>query len=282
MQTYKDSKFSETNNKSIQTSEKYSKTKDGTAESGNNTPRTPKNDNCVSNKRNNDRFGKLFIPATASSKSATTIATTPITCNNYIHKSNVRFIQTIKTTCSCHSAAYSSVDKTCDRGTCLNDFYQRKNSFSVNTFRRTTISGSKSFCDSSKRFRNQMLPLNSFYPVKDFLFNYLFVIFIVCQLMNLGVIKCVSCFEASYSAYSHLRSSKYQLPPYAPPPSYFRHSRKFPSQALPQETTFEDKSGIHHFSGPNTLPLYRPHYDNISHFSEGKQCRFQSGIKIRH
>ena len=282
MQTYKDSTISETNFKSIQTSEKYSRPKDGKEESGYNTLRIPKTNNCVSNERNTETLGKPFIPSTASSKSATTIATTPITCNNYIHKSNARFTQTIKTTCSHHFAAYSSVEKTCDRGTCLNDFYQRKNNFAVNSFRRTTISGLKSFSNSSKRFRNQMLPLNSCYPIKDFLFNYLFVIFIVCQLLNLGVIKCVSCFEASYSAYSHLRSSKYQLPPYAPPPAYFRNSRKFSSQTLPQEATFQDKSGIHHFSGPNTLPLYRPHYDNISHFSEGKQCRFQSSIKIRH
>ena len=188
------------------------------------------------------------------------------TCNSN-DKSNKTSIQAIKTNDTNHPAKYSSLQRNCDPDTCSNLYYQRKTHCAANSFRKTPKLPYKTNYSSKRRFGNPIVTISNCYLYElQSVFNYLVVIFTMCQLFNLGIISCVSCFE-SHSTFSH-KSSKYQLPPYAPPSSNFYGSRKFSSH--PRATFQERNTHGPHSPGPNTLPLYEPKHANVSHFSEGK------------
>ena len=209
-----------------------------------------------------EKYGK---PSTCSGPSSTTDAVLD-SCNNL--KSNAISIQRLKTNESKQPEKYFALETTCDYDTSLNVYHQTKNLYAPNSFRKTRNRHNLSY-NYNRRFRNSVVTISNFYLFElQSVFNYLVVIFIVCQLLNLGTLSGVSCFK-SQSGFSY-KLSKYQLPPYAPP-SYSLHGpRKFSSNARSDSEIQEKNTDGTHSKGPNTLPLYEPHYSKVSHFSEGK------------
>ena len=186
-------------------------------------------------------------------------------CNNYVQILKETSIQKTKIKNANSEIEYSRSVHRKDYD-CSKLYYQRDVCYKAHSFSKETNLPYKPSYFPFKRFRNDILTLSYCVYELQTVFNYLLVIFILCQLSNLGIIKCVSCQE-SYSTFSY-KQSRYQYPPYAPPSNLYNSNRFLASTR--SDTNFREKNahGIHP-SGPNTLPLYKPVHANVSHFSEG-------------
>ena len=188
------------------------------------------------------------------------------TCNNYVQISKETSIQKSETKKANSEVEYSRTLKREDYD-CSKLYCQRDVSYKAHSFSKKTDLPYKPSYFPFRRFRNDIRTLSYCVYELQTVFNYLLVIFIMCQLSNLGIINCVSCQE-SHSTYSY-KQSKYQYPPYAPPSNIYNSKRYLANTR--SDTNFREKNahGIH-VSGRNTLPLYEPLHANESHYSEGK------------
>ena len=187
-------------------------------------------------------------------------------CNNYVQISKETSIQKSNIKNENSELEYSRTVQREDFD-CSKLYYQKDVCCRAHSFSKKTNIPYKPFYFPSRRFRNDILTLSYCVYELQTVFNYLLVIFIMCQLSNLGIINCVSCQESH--ATSSYKQSKYQYPPYAPPSNLYNSKRFLASTR--SDTNFRERNahGIHS-SGPNTLPLYKPVHANVSHFSEGK------------
>ena len=185
-------------------------------------------------------------------------------CNNYLQISKKTSIQKSKTNYTNSEEKYSC-DVQCKDYNC-SKHYQDDVFCKAHSFRKETNLPYKPSYSSLRRIRNDILYISNCLFELQTVCNYLLVIFIMCQLSNLGIINCVSCQESHSFSY---KQSKYQYPPYAPPSNLY-NSKRFPASSR-SDRKFRERNanGIHHFAGPNTLPLYEPLHANVTHFSEG-------------
>ena len=162
-----------------------------------------------------------------------------------------------------------SLKRQCDHFNCSRNICQKQKNQTAHSFRRknTNIPYKNSTCSSQfRRARNDLLTFANCLFGLQTVFNYLVVIFIMCQLSNLGILNCVVSCQESHSTISY-KQSKYQYPPYAPPSNLHPLRRIAINTRSRSDTTLRERNSLH---GPNTLPLYEPAHSNISHFSEGK------------
>ena len=186
-------------------------------------------------------------------------------CNNHVQMLRKPSIQR-KTNILNANAEYS-LKRQCDHFSCSRNHCQKQSNHAAHSFRRkqTNFSYKRSTCSSMyRRARNDILTFTNCLFELQTVFNYLVVIFIMCQLSNLGMLSCVVSCQESHSSFSY-KHSKYQYPPYAAPSNYYP-PRRLPTNTR-SDTTLRERNSLH---GPNTLPLYEPAHANISHFSEGK------------
>ena len=208
---------------------------------------------------------QLVEPGYHSASSSETIRVLPDKCNNDVQMSRKTSIQATQTNDIITMKTKYSLGKKCNQYDCSKLYCQKKYCSDAYSFRKLTKFHYKPSCSSSRRTKHDIVPLSNCLFELQTVFNYLLVIFIMCQLSNLGILTCVSCYE-SHSTFSY-KHSKYQYPPYAPPSNLY-NSKRFLASARSDSTIRErNENGIH---GPNTLPLYEPHHANVSHFSEGK------------
>ena len=186
-------------------------------------------------------------------------------CNNHVQMLRKPSIQ--RKTNLLNADSEFSLKRQCDHFSCSKNHCQKQKLGAAHSFRRQqTNFPYKSTCSSLfRRARNDVLTFTNCLFELQTVFNYLVVIFIMCQLSNLGMLSCVVSCQESHSTFSY-KHSKYQYPPYAAP------SNVYPPRRLPKITrssttdTLRERNSLH---GPNTLPLYEPAHANISHFSEG-------------
>ena len=148
-------------------------------------------------------------------------------CNNHVQMLRKPSIQ--RKTNLLNSDSEFSLKRQCDHSSCSKNHCQKQKHHAAHSFRRQHINFPyKSTCSSLiRRARNDILTFKSCLFELQTVFNYLVVIFIMCQLSNLGMLSCVVSCQESHSTFSY-KHSKYQYPPYAAPTNIY------PPRRLPQ------------------------------------------------